>query len=762
MKITIIGATYTGNRGAAAMLVATVERLREKLPGDTLFHVLSVYREKPGTAEARGVEIVHLPALKLLTVIPLLCVFYRLFRWFAPVRNLLLRSSALESIAGADAYLDLSGISFVDGRGITLLYNACCLLPALLLGVPVFKMSQAMGPFSRRLNRWAAGLLLPRVRMIFSRGSRTTEHLRELGLCNLGEAADLAFLLKSGTEPGAAGNEALVVGVAPSQVLLDHCEKEGVDYIGALTRALEPLASYGKTRLVVIAHSNLGEGVRSRNNDFHVCSDLFNRIRFPDKQLVINDLTPEELREVIGRCDVFVASRFHSMISALCEGVPVLVTSWSHKYREVMDRFECGAWVVGSSELDVEEFPGKLLRLVQEKDEVQERINRNIAGVIESAGRQIDAVAEYLTRGGFPACSRTAHRLCDRFYRNAFTRCVMGHSLDEGLQNVCASGGLVTALLAERLSRGESSGAIVAEVRYENGFLVPSTFLARSPDELRRKAGSVYTDFDHLAGILGILESSSGPLDIVALPCQLTRLRKVLEKSPELSSRAGLLLGLWCGHATGPSLLRTLLRKWKVPESSITGFRYRTGIWRGRTRISLNDGSVVERSFARGYGLYQNMYADSALRCFSCGDHFAESADISFGDCWIGSEKGAGHKKTMALSITSKGNEAMGQLLDSTSVESFEVPVVLAVESQKRSVVWHTYSCAARERLQGLFSMKVACSVGVSPRWNDYLSGFLTLLFFRLYAGPLRGLMFRLPWWVLFPLMALQKLALNR
>lgn len=767
MRVAIIGATYTGNRGAAAMLVSTVEKLREKLPGDTEFHVLSLYREKPGTALERGVRIVSLPAVKLLGVMPVLCLLYRLFSGVGFLRKVLLRYSPLETVAGADVYLDLSGISFVDGRGITLLYNICCLLPGLLLGVPVFKMSQAMGPFQGKLNRWAALRLLPRVRRIYSRGPVTTEHLSNLGLCNLVEAADLAFLLGEGQDiPSAEESQekpALTIGIAPSQVLMNHSNKTGVDYIGALNRAVAPFASREDCRILVIAHSNLGDSVRSRNNDYHVCTELFNRLDCNDKQLIIDDLGPEDLRGIISRCDVFIASRFHSMISALCESVPVLVTSWSHKYREVMDQFDCGEWVLGSSELAGPCFGEKLALLVERREGVRGLIEKNLNRVIDSAGKQIDGVAAFLLGGVFPSSTRMAHRLYDKFYNGCFSRCIMGHTLDDDLRRVCASGGQVTTLLSERLSRGHSSGAIVAGVRSgDDGSLHPGTFLAVSHEELQDLAGSVYSDFDHVGGVLRILEASDQLYDIVGLPCQLSRLRKTLEKRPELLPRVGLLVGLWCGHITDQSLLQTLLGKWNIPRGSVSRFRYRTGQWRGKTRITLRDGSVIEKSFSRGYGLYQNMYADSALRCFSCGDHFGQSSDISFGDCWIGSEKGAEHKKTMALSITSKGDEAIQLLLASPLVSSFEVPPVLAVESQKRSVVWHTCSCAARERLQGLFSMRIKCSSSVTPRWNDYLSGFLTLLFYRLYRGRLRGLMFRLPWWALFPIMALQKLALNR
>ena len=142
-----------------------------------------------------------------------------------------------------------------------------------------------------------------------------------------------------------------MLGVAPSQVILNYCKRVGIDYVGQLARALDSVKTSRKVQLIILAHSNLGVGKTSSNNDIHVCRELYERCSLFDKRLVNEDLTPEELRVIISQCDVFVASRFHSMISALCGLVPVLVTSWSHKYREVMEEFECGEWVIGTEDL---------------------------------------------------------------------------------------------------------------------------------------------------------------------------------------------------------------------------------------------------------------------------------------------------------------------------------------------------------------------------------------------------------------------------
>ena len=64
-------------------------------------------------------------------------------------------------LRACSALFDVSGISFHDGRLAIVAYNVFCIWPALLLGVPVLHLSQAMGPFRNRVNR-AFGALVPR------------------------------------------------------------------------------------------------------------------------------------------------------------------------------------------------------------------------------------------------------------------------------------------------------------------------------------------------------------------------------------------------------------------------------------------------------------------------------------------------------------------------------------------------------------------------------------------------------------------------
>jgi hypothetical protein len=83
------------------------------------------------------------------------------------------------------------------------------------------------------------------------------------------------------------------------------------------------------------------------------------------------------------------------------------------------------------------------------------------------------------------------------------------------------------------------------------------------------------------------------------------------------------------------------------------------------------------------------------------------------------------------------------------------------VQAQKRAVVWHTSGAAARSRIGKAFGLSIPDRSGAAPRWNDYVSALMILAAYRLYDTPLRPLLLRLPWQLVYPYMLAQKAMLN-
>ncbi|WP_214468398.1 polysaccharide pyruvyl transferase family protein [Microbacterium flavescens] len=397
-RITIIGSALSGNKGASAMLEAAIQTLGERLD-DPKFTLLSMYPEEDAAQNVySNLEIVPAAPRQLGVTINALALAYRLLPFLR--RTLRANSRAVRALAESDVLLDQGGITFTDGREKFLLYNVASILPALNTRTPVFKCAQAVGPFQNPVNRWASKTFLPKVRTIVTRGRITHEFAEGLGLTNVVAGADYAFSLElDGTEHDAVAEQVDmsffdgdVVGVCPSVVLQKKVDARGGDYIGQLVRFIESLRAQGK-RVLLVPHSvRTGTG-KTHNNDLPLCREIHSRLRLGDDLLFIDrELSSQQLRYVIGRCSLFVASRFHAMVSSLAMAVPTLVIGWSHKYREVLEMFELEEWAFGHDQLTPEHLSERFAALDAARAEVKAKLDAHLPEVKARSIMQADLI----------------------------------------------------------------------------------------------------------------------------------------------------------------------------------------------------------------------------------------------------------------------------------------------------------------------------------------------------------------------------------
>lgn len=399
-RITIIGSALSGNKGAAAMLESAVQTLTERL-GDVEFTLLSMYPEEDRAQNPYpNLEVLAADPRTLGVTINVLALTHRLL---PPLRPLLRRHPAIRALAGSDVLLDQGGITFTDGREKFLLYNVASILPALDLRVPVFKCAQAVGPFRNPINRVVSKVFLPRAHTLVTRGRITHEHAEGLGLTNLVAGADYAFsLAMDGTEEQALREAGVdlgffedgdVVGVCPSVVLQKKVDARNDDYEGQMVAFIERLRRHGKKVLLVPHSVRTGTG-KTHNNDLPLCTRIHERLQ-PGEDLLFVDreLGSQQLRHLIGRCDLFVASRFHAMVSSLAMAVPTLVIGWSHKYREVLEMFELEEWAFGHDQLDPGYLWTRFEQLDERRDEVQAKLDAHLPEVRERSLQQADFIA---------------------------------------------------------------------------------------------------------------------------------------------------------------------------------------------------------------------------------------------------------------------------------------------------------------------------------------------------------------------------------
>ncbi|MCT0208564.1 polysaccharide pyruvyl transferase family protein [Synechococcus sp. CS-1332] len=413
----IIAATFHGNRGAEAMLSTTIGVLADRCGPQMRFEVFSYYPEadRELVSDARVRIFSSTPAYLVLVLVPG-ALLHRLLGGLRLHRLQGLLPASVRALARSRALLCLAGVSFIDGRAKFLPFNIATIWPAMILRVPVVKMSQAMGPFRSWPNRPLANLFLGRCHRLHTRGAVSQDHVASLlgPRGNYGRSDDVAFLFEarfclSTPAPGLDGHLAAlqvlrdrgrpIIGLCPSAVIARRAAEGGHDYPGWMAGLIDELVGLGHG-VALFPNATRGRGeTRLHNNDLPLLRGILTRLEPAVAEAVVGfeeGWNAGQIHRILGACDVHAVSRFHAMVGALVVGVPVLVMGWSHKYLEVMERFGQADMVFDGADLDRPRTVALIQQLLTERADRRVRIVAALPDVKALASLQFDAVQDLL------------------------------------------------------------------------------------------------------------------------------------------------------------------------------------------------------------------------------------------------------------------------------------------------------------------------------------------------------------------------------
>lgn len=706
--IAITAASYSGNKGAAAMLQSSIRQLHDRYGERLNINLMSVYpSEDRKQIPWDFIRIVPCKPEQLLFVAFPLAVLYRLFSWCPPVRKLLLKNKILKAYSQTDAVLDEAGISFVDSRGFVMnTYAFVCAAVPMLMGVPVMKYSQAMGTFHSFTNRFLAKWILPKMKLICARGEGTLENLRSIGVeRNVKLCADGAFTMADDPRCNAMVDEVCeqdefyrdlerLVGLSISSVVEKKCTKLGIDYKGIMIDFIEKLNQSGY-KVLIIANGARIHSQKPRNNDLMICDAVYEDVKHKDMvRWYHREIEAEEIRAYIGKCRFLVASRFHAMIGALEQKVPVLLVGWSHKYQEVLDFFKLGQYAIDFSNLTADSLEQEFHKFVECEDEIRRNIEENYDAVMESSRKNIVYASEVIDEiVGKPSAKKKIldYKNPDK-YLGEHVACRKGYASDEGIRENAASGGMVTALLCHLLRTRQIDGAWVTKTEIKDGKLGYHTFIAVTEEEIRSASSSIYMNIPLLKHV-ELVRKFDGRVAVVMTPCMLRGLEKLIEKEEGLKKKIVLKLGLYCSgnHSEKATLLS--LEQSNISLNGAKRLYYRRGHWRGLSSVVYEDGSEKTFSYTKTICAYKNAYFFEKGSCMTCQDHFASAADISFGDIWLKEMKGNPVKHTSCIIRNERAWAMYRSAVEAGVIVDSHISDRDMVRSQKRALVFK-YTCA--------------------------------------------------------------------
>ena len=157
----------------------------------------------------------------------------------------------------------------------------------------------------------------------------------------------------------------------------------------------------GGLNIVLIPHSIRPNSKNLKNNDLPIIRTIAAAVSKSNKLVVIeDDLTAAELRAVIQQCRFFVASRFHSMVSALSVKVPLLVCGWGHKYFEMLEQFNFEAHAIDYENLSFQTFTSKFDHVVENEATIKRQLEHYLPEVLSSTTKHFDIAEQIIKTNG--------------------------------------------------------------------------------------------------------------------------------------------------------------------------------------------------------------------------------------------------------------------------------------------------------------------------------------------------------------------------
>ncbi|MCP4537085.1 MAG: hypothetical protein GY832_08050 [Chloroflexi bacterium] len=313
-----------------------------------------------------------------------------------------------------------------------------------------------------------------------------------------------------------------------------------------------------------------------------------------------------------------------------------------------------------------------------------------------------------------------------RRYLGSPDACYLGYAGQKDIRTHAASGGGVSALLIHLLEQNIVQGALVSRAEVQDGRIQARPFIAQSRDEILAGQSSIYLEFPWLRKALPLLETATGNLAVVGLPCHIQALRRLEARNPDLARKVQIHVALICGRSSSRELLVNVLARKNIREQDVADIRFREGRWRGRMHVWLRDGSDITFPF-QDFSLYRNLHFYCQTRCLHCDDPLGEQADVVFGDAWLHELKQHSVKHSLIISRTSQATRWIQEMTEQDLLVTNAVSPETVFQAHRRGLIPAKRGKLAKSRVGRLFGYQIHGQETWRSRWNDYLMAAIVL-----------------------------------
>ncbi|MDD5069540.1 MAG: Coenzyme F420 hydrogenase/dehydrogenase, beta subunit C-terminal domain [Candidatus Omnitrophica bacterium] len=392
VKNVVICGGETENKGSLAMIFVTVDQVRRRFPEARITVLSFLYSEVDNQEKSKfNFELLPYSLSIMCQLLPSAFLTFRKRFSYSSLIDLV-----RESLESADVCLDISGYALGTGWGkkISLRYLMQITI-ARKYSIPFYILPQSMGPldYDKKDNLFTYPLMklcLRYPQKIYLRENQALKSIEIFRNNNFEKAYDIVLQNKFidlknvyRTNYPLTFNNLLpdAVGLIPNYQVLARTDKDNLYKVYAAI--IEQLLNRQK-KVYILRHSR---------QDVDVCRNIKNFFPTANNVIVVDqDLNSIELDYCIGQFQFLVACRYHSIVGAYKQHIPVLAIGWAVKYLELLETFGQSNYLIDvSGGLDILKVNQQLEMLLTDFLKEKEKIKQNLK-ILEGKNNPFDEI----------------------------------------------------------------------------------------------------------------------------------------------------------------------------------------------------------------------------------------------------------------------------------------------------------------------------------------------------------------------------------
>lgn len=400
-QILFINLEFPQNKGDAARLIGLSILLRKFIPDAEQIKV-SFYPDKDyETFKDYGIKLANISNSKSiflrLFLRPVKCIAYNLTKRWLLKCEWLITDPLLKQYASADIIIDEGGDDFREEISFSgFFFGSYATFLGIIMGKKMIICSTSIGPFKTKIGKLFAKFLLNRMEIISVRERLSKNCLEHIGVKkSIQLIPDMGLFLPPA--PNETINKILVnerisvgdgplIGISANWVMvkilyLHKLENKSEDFITLMAKTADYLIENLTSSVIFIPHC-----VEPQDDDRLIAENIYKLTKNKDRIKLINtEYSPEEVKALIGQCDLFIGARMHSCIAAASMNVPFISIVYNERRAEVMKMFGFDEYICNVMTVTFDEMKTKIDDIWINKEAIKKKLKAKMERLSESA-----------------------------------------------------------------------------------------------------------------------------------------------------------------------------------------------------------------------------------------------------------------------------------------------------------------------------------------------------------------------------------------